>query len=86
MKKVISVNPLNDGRVFVKFSDGIAGEFDVKPYMKSAFFSELEDAQYFKEVRLFFSGIGWPRGQDLGPDTIAAELKPATIHLEQRNM
>jgi len=38
MKKVISVNPLNDGRVFVQFSDGIAGEFDVKPYMKSAFF------------------------------------------------
>jgi hypothetical protein len=37
MKKVISVNPLNDGRVLVRFSDGLAGEFDVKPYMKSAF-------------------------------------------------
>jgi hypothetical protein len=25
----------------------------------------------------FFQGIGWPHGQDLGPDTIANDLVPA---------
>jgi hypothetical protein len=75
MKKVISVKPLEDKRLAVVFSDGVSGVFDVAPYLRSDFFKRLEDDNYFKQVRLFFSGIGWPEGQDLGPDTIKAELQ-----------
>ena len=75
MNKVTSVKPLEGKRLSVTFSDGTTGMFDVTPYMRSDFFKRLEDDAYFKQVRLFFSGIGWPEGQDLGPDTIAAELK-----------
>lgn len=74
MNKVTRVQPLPDGRLFVEMADGRCGEFDVKPYMRSAFFSSLTDQTYFNQVQLVFSGIGWPNGQDLGPDTIAAEL------------
>ena len=42
--------------------------------MKSDFFSGLMNEAYFNKVRLVFKGIGWPDGQDLGPDTIAAQL------------
>ncbi|MBS4095213.1 MAG: DUF2442 domain-containing protein [Sulfuricella sp.] len=42
--------------------------------MTSEFFRELENEAYFRQVRIFVLGIGWPNGQDLGPDTIAAEL------------
>ena len=49
--------------------------FDVAPYFRSDFFKRLEDDVYFKQVRLFFTGIGWPDGQDLGPDTIEADLQ-----------
>ena len=74
MNKVISVRPLPDGKVFVEMADGRSGEFDVRPYMVSDYFRALHDTAYFQKVRIFFKGIGWPDGQDLGPDTIAAEL------------
>ena len=75
MKKVITVKPIEGKKVAVVFSDGMSGVFDVAPYIQSDFFKRLEDEAYFKQVRLFFSGIGWPEGQDLGPDTIDADLK-----------
>ncbi|MEK6742354.1 MAG: DUF2442 domain-containing protein [Nitrospirota bacterium] len=75
MKKVIGVKPLEEKMLSVTFSDGATGVFDVSPYIRSDFFKRLEDEAYFKQVRLFFSGVGWPDGQDLGPDTIAAELR-----------
>jgi len=74
MNKVIRVQPLPGGTLFVEMADGRRGEFDVKPYMRSVFFSALMDETYFNQVHLVFRGIGWPNGQDLGPDTIAAEL------------
>ncbi len=64
------------------FSDGESGIFDVRPYIKSDFFKRLEDDAYFRQVRLFFTGIGWPEGQDLGPDTIAADLQPLAMVAE----
>jgi hypothetical protein len=75
MNKVISVSPLKEKKVAVVFADGKSGVFDVAPYIRSDFFKHLNDDGYFKQVRLFFTGIGWPEGQDLGPDTIAAELQ-----------
>ena len=79
MKKVISVKPIKEKKVEVVFSDGVYGIFDVNPYIRGDFFKRLEDEEYFKQVGLFFSGIGWPEGQDLGPDTIEAELQVASI-------
>lgn len=74
MNKVASVRPMLDGRVTVEMADGSCGEFDVRPYMDSEFFRALKAPDYFKQVRKVFRGIGWPEGQDIGPDTIAAEL------------
>ena len=83
MKKVISVTPLEDKRLSVAFADGVTGIFDVRPYIKTDFFKRLEDDAYFRQVRLFFTGIGWPEGQDLGPDTIAAELQLSGLVAEE---
>lgn len=77
MDKVIRVLPESSGQVFVEMADGRCGIFDVTHYMRGEFFGELKDEAYFRQVRLFFRGIGWPHGQDLGPDTIAAELVEA---------
>ena len=74
MNKVKRVEALTAGRVFIEMNDGRHGEFDVTPYMGSEFFAALKDDDYFRQVTLFFSGIGWPGGQDIGPDTIEAEL------------
>ena len=74
MDKVVSVRPESNGRLYVEMADGRRGVFDVTPYMRGEFFDELRNDAYFRQVRVFFRGIGWPNGQDLGPDTIAAEL------------
>ena len=79
MEKVVSVSPRENKKVAVVFLDGKSGVFDVAPYIKSDFFKSLNDESYFRVVRLFFTGIGWPEGQDLGPDTIAAELQPPPV-------
>ena len=75
MKRITSVKPLEGKKLAVVFSDGVSGVFDVSPYIRSDFFKRLEDDDYFKQVRLFFTGIGWPEGQDVGPDTIEADLQ-----------
>lgn len=77
MNKVLCVKPLTDGVLWVELANGERGEFDVKPYMASDFFGALKKADYFQQVQLFFAGVGWPDGQDFGPDTIAAELHQA---------
>lgn len=79
MKKVISVKPIEGKKVEIVLSDGVSGVFDVAPYIRSDFFKRLEDEKYFNQVGLFFGGIGWPEGQDLGPDTIEAELHTTSL-------
>ena len=76
MIKVTQVLPLKNKHIYVEFDDGTSGEVDVSPFMTSPFFKALENQTYFSKVSLFFSGIGWPDGQDLGPDTLSAALKP----------
>jgi hypothetical protein len=75
MNKVVKAIPLPGGYLQVEMQDGRCGEFDVKPYMNSDFFAPLKNESYFQTVCLFFAGVGWPGGQDLGPDTVAANLK-----------
>lgn len=86
MHKIIHAQPLPDGYLLVELADSRRGYFDVKPYMTSAFFAALQQDAYFRQVRLFFAGVGWPEGQDLGPDTIAAglqTLEPATCRFSE---
>ena len=75
MNKVVKAAALPGGRLQVVLQDGRCGVFDVTPYMNSGFFTQLKDESYFAKVGLFFAGVGWPDGQDLGPDTIAANLQ-----------
>jgi hypothetical protein len=77
--RVIKVTPSARGRLFIEMADGRTGIFDTRPYLVSDYFRELEDETYFRQVRLFFRGVGWPNGQDFGPDTIATELQ---THIE----
>ena len=77
MNKIIKAIPLPDGILQIEMGDGRCGEFDVKPFMSSDYFSALKNHDYFQKVGLFFAGVGWPDGQDLSPDTIAAQLREA---------
>jgi hypothetical protein len=79
MNKVISVEPRNDHRLLVKFSDGKVGEFDVSRYLDKGIFVELKDLGYFKQARPAFGGVAWPHQQDFSADTIKIEMKELPV-------
>lgn len=78
MLKVTHVSALDNGYVYIELNDGRKGEVNITPFMASPFFKALENPNYFSKVTIFFTGIAWPDGQDLGPDTLAANLQSSS--------
>ena len=57
-------------RLYVKFNNGKAKLFDMKPYLNKGVFKELKDESYLKKVRTVWGGVEWPHAQDLSADTL----------------
>ena len=75
MNKVISVDPIEDYKLRIEFSNGKKGIFDVSPYVDKGVFVELKDYAYFRSVRPAFGGIMWPHEQDFSAETIEYDLQ-----------
>ena len=73
---VTSVKPLANYWLQVSLSNGRRGIYDVSPHLNKGVFRQLRDRSYFKLVKVVFSGVGWPDGQDIGPCGIAHEMRP----------
>lgn len=71
----MSAIPLDDFRVDIVTSSGIAGIFDVKPYLAGRAFEELLNESYFRLVRPAHHGIMWPNEQDFSADTIVWDIQ-----------
>lgn len=55
--------------------NGIAGKFDVSPYLESEAFRPLKQQDEFKKIHNGKYFIEWDCGADLSSDTIEAHLK-----------
>ena len=75
MIKVVSVDPIEDYKLRIEFSNGRKGIFDVSPYIETGIFVELKDKAYFRSVRPAFGGVMWPHEQDFSAETIDCELQ-----------
>jgi hypothetical protein len=75
MIKVMRVDPMEDYKLRIRFSNGRKGIFDVSPYIDKGVFVELKDKAYFRSVRPAFGGIMWPHEQDFSAETIEYELQ-----------
>lgn len=75
MEKITKALPIEDYQIEIITSSGIAGIFDVKPYLEGSAFQELKDPSYFKQVRPAHRGIMWPNEQDFSSDTIIHDIK-----------
>lgn len=64
------VNPDKNFCVVIEFDNGEVKRFDVKPYIKGAWFGQLKDTDYFSKVMVDGYTICWPNGQDLCPDEL----------------
>ena len=74
MDKIIKARPLDDYKIEILTSSGLAGIFDVKPYLKGSAFKELANKNYFNLVRPAHYGIRWPNEQDFSSDTIIWDM------------
>lgn len=79
MVRVVEVKPLPAYRLWVRFSDGLEGEYAVEPERRGGVFQRLRDAGAFEAVSINkdFGCVEWPGGVDLCPNAMRAEMAPA---------
>jgi hypothetical protein len=71
---LVQVRPLPDFVLRVELSDGRRGTFDLKPHLRQPGLKALRDPSYFAQVHVLLGAATWPDGEDIAPETLAAEL------------
>ena len=66
----IAVKAEKDYMLRVTFDNGETRFFDVKPYIRGEWYSELKDLTYFSNVHANGYTVEWANGQDLCPDEL----------------
>ena len=66
----IKVFPLDDYKLKILFNNNEIKIFDVKPYIKGNWYSELSNLNYFQSVFTNGYTIEWANGQDICPDEL----------------
>jgi len=68
---ITSVKPQEDYKLFLTFSNGKKGIFDVEPYLDKGIFKQLRDPAMFRTVSTDdYPTICWANGADLCPDCV----------------
>ena len=68
---------LHDYVIWVKFSDGIEGEIDLKNELTGEIFGPLKDTKLFKSFKVdpMLETIVWENGADLAPEFLHDNIK-----------
>lgn len=76
MHRIIEVKPLENYKVWIKFSDGVEGVVDLSDLVGKGIFSAWKDVNIFNAVFIDPEShtIAWPGGIDLCPDTLYAKV------------
>ncbi len=73
---IAEVVPKENYMLYIKFDEGQAGLFDVKPYLDSEAFAPLKDRNAFERIHNGKYFVEWDCGADLSADTIQARWSP----------
>lgn len=76
MHRIIEVKPLQDYRVWLRFSDGVEGTVDLSDLVGNGVFSAWNDVDFFNSVYIDPESrtITWDGRIDLCPDTLYAKV------------
>jgi hypothetical protein len=75
---VQAVSALPDGRLSVRFVDGLTGTVDLSALIASpnaGVFARLRDRSLFEQVHVEMGVVAWPGELDLAPDAMHAAIK-----------
>jgi hypothetical protein len=76
--RVQEVTALANGRLFVRFVDGLTGIADLSALIASpeaAVFARLRDRALFEQAHVEMGVVVWPGDLDLAPDAMHAAIK-----------
>ena len=79
------VEPLQDFRVRLEFTDGTTKEIDLQRYLHGPIFEPLRtDLQAFRSVKVDprMGTLVWDNGADIDPDVLYKDLTPAWMDSE----
>jgi hypothetical protein len=68
--RVICTEFLEDYRVKLSFSDGLAGSIDLQPILQGELFEPLRELSAFRQARVQHGTLVWPNEADLCPDVL----------------
>ena len=76
MHRVVEVRPLEGYIVWVRFSDGMAGEVDLSDLAGKGVFASWRDPEEFRKVFVDpeTHTVAWPSGIDLCPDSLYQDI------------
>jgi hypothetical protein len=64
------VKPQADYILLLTFENGEKRQFDMKPYLTTGIFKELNDIRLFETVRTSFDSIEWDNKADFDPEVL----------------
>ena len=67
---VIDVVPETDYTLFLTFKNGDKKRFDMKPYLNTGIFKELQNKTIFNTVHVCYDSIAWDNEADLDPEIL----------------
>jgi hypothetical protein len=71
--RVKDVQILDNYRLLLTFTNNEKKVFDVKPYLSTGIFKELQNTETFNSVRALDGTIQWMNEADFCPDTLYLE-------------
>lgn len=81
MYKIKEVKPLENCRIFIRFSDGKEGTVDLSDMKGKGVFTAWSDKDVFYAVKIDEESgtVVWPGGIDLCPDVLYSEVAGKTF-------
>jgi hypothetical protein len=81
MLKPVEVRALPNYRLWVKYTDGVAGEIDLSHLVGKGVFAHWQDYHFFERVHIGPGRqIAWPEDIDLCPDAIYLKITGKQPH------
>jgi len=68
--RIAHVIPTDDFKLVLTFTNGELKIYDCSDLLNFGVFKELQDKNYFKQVKITDGTIAWPHEQDICPDTL----------------
>jgi hypothetical protein len=80
MVRLVEARYVRDHVVWLRFSDGLAGEVDLRDELDGPVFEPLREPAAFQCVRLHpeLHTIAWPNGADFAPEFLHERLRAAS--------